>query len=180
MPITIRPLTPVFGAEISGVDLRTADDATFAHIEDAFETHSVLVFPKQNLGDEGQIAFSKRFGALETTQGHIANEEEDQRFPPVQKAIIRANPVNGRKALYAGSHASHIAGMPDEEGRALLNELLEFATRDDRTYMHQWQVGDLVLYDNRAALHRARPYAITEHARILHRTTVAGEGPTVN
>ena len=42
-----------------------------------------------------------------------------------------------------------------------------------------WQVGDLVMYDNRAALHRARPYAITEHARVLHRTTVAGEGPTV-
>jgi alpha-ketoglutarate-dependent taurine dioxygenase len=46
--------------------------------------------------------------------------------------------------------------------------------------MHHWQVGDLVMYDNRAALHRARPYAITEHARILHRTTVAGDGPTVH
>lgn len=92
---------------------------------------------------------------------------------------IRSNARNGRKALYIGTHASHIRGMPEEEGRALLTELLEFATQEKFTYLHHWRVGDLVMYDNRAALHRARPYAITEHPRILHRTTVAGEGPTV-
>lgn len=283
--ITIRKLTPVFGAEISGVDLTRLDDATFARINDAFETYSVLVFPAQNLDDDAQIAFSRRFGDLEKTQGHIANnfqvkhvseisnldpdgnlmapddprvlyrlgqrnwhsdssfkrvpakasllharkltpdggdtqfaslraaydalpearkrelegkvaihhyaysrrnggyaltnEVEDKRFPPVPQAIIRANPVNGRKALYVGSHASHIRGMAEEEGRALLQELLEFATQERFTYLHHWKVGDLVMYDNRAALHRARPYKITEHPRILHRTTVMGEGPTV-
>ena len=293
MPITIRKLTAIFAAEITNVDLtRPLDDATFAEVENAFETYSVLVFPKQNLTDESQIAFSSRFGALETTQGHIANNfqvkqiseisnldpngnlmkaddprivyrlgqrnwhsdssfkrvpakasllharrlppigdnggnecgqtqfaslraaydalpearkreienmaaihhyaysrrntgiqltntEEDKRFPPVPQAMVRANPKNGRKALYVGSHASHIRELPEEQGRALLAELLEHATQEGFTYMHHWQVGDLVMYDNRAALHRARPYAITEHARILHRTTVAGEGPTV-
>src|SRR5258707_14064528 len=73
MAITIRELTPVFGAEITGVDLSRLDDATFEHIEDAFETYSVLVFPGQNLDDDAQIAFSRRFGDLEKTQGHIAN-----------------------------------------------------------------------------------------------------------
>jgi len=285
LAITIRKLTPVFGAEITGVDLTRLDDATFEHIEDAFETYSVLVFPNQNLDDDAQIAFSRRFGELEKTQGHIANnfqvkhvseitnldpdgklmaaddprvlyrlgqrnwhsdssfkrvpakasllharklppdggdtqfaslraaydalpearkreledkvvihhyaysrrnggyaltnEAEDKRFPPVPQAMIRANPVNGRKALYVGSHASHIRGMPEDEGRALLKELLDFATQDRFTYLHHWKVGDLVMYDNRAALHRARPYKITEHPRILHRTTVMGEGPTV-
>jgi alpha-ketoglutarate-dependent 2,4-dichlorophenoxyacetate dioxygenase len=285
LAITIRKLTPVFGAEITGVDLTRLDDATFEHIEDAFETYSVLVFPNQNLDDDAQIAFSRRFGELEKTQGHIANnfqvkhvseitnldpdgklmgpddprvlyrlgqrnwhsdssfkrvpakasllharklppdggdtqfaslraaydalpearkreledkvaihhyaysrrnggyaltnEAEDKRFPPVPQAMIRANPVNGRKALYDGSHASHIRGMPEEEGRALLKELLDFATQDQFTYLHHWKVGDLVMYDNRAAVHRARPYKITEHPRILHRTTVMGEGPTV-
>jgi alpha-ketoglutarate-dependent 2,4-dichlorophenoxyacetate dioxygenase len=285
LAITIRKLTPVFGAEITGVDLTRLDDATFEHIEDAFETYSVLVFPNQNLDDDAQIAFSRRFGELEKTQGHIANnfqvkhvseitnldpdgklmapddprvlyrlgqrnwhsdssfkrvpakasllharklppnggdtqfaslraaydalpdarkreledkvaihhyaysrrnggyaltnEAEDKRFPPVPQAMIRANPVNGRKALYVGSHASHIRGMPEEEGRALLKELLDFATQEQFTYLHHWKVGDLVVYDNRAALHRARPYKITEHPRILHRTTVMGEGPTV-
>jgi len=285
LAITIRKLTPVFGAEITGVDLTRLDDATFEHIEDAFETYSVLVFPNQNLDDDAQIAFSRRFGDLEKTQGHIANnfqvkhvseitnldpdgklmapddprvlyrlgqrnwhsdssfkrvpakasllharklppdggdtqfaslraaydalpdarkrdledkvaihhyaysrrnggyaltnEAEDKRFPPVPQAMIRANPVNGRKALYVGSHASHIRGMPEDEGRALLKELLDFATQDQFTYLHHWKVGDLVMYDNRAAVHRARPYKITEHPRILHRTTVMGEGPTV-
>ena len=74
MPITIRPLTPVFAAEITHVDLtRPLDDATFAEVENAFETYSILVFPRQNLTDAMQIAFSSRFGALESTQGHIAN-----------------------------------------------------------------------------------------------------------
>lgn len=283
--ISIRKLTPIFGAEITGVDLRDLDDATFAEIEEAFETYSILVFPEQKLDDDSQIAFSRRFGELETTQGHIANnftvrhvsvisnldpegrlmtaddprvlyrlgqrnwhsdssfkrvpakasllharvlppdggetqfaslraayealheerkrklegqvaihhyaysrrnmnikltnEEEDRRFPPVPQAIIRANPKNGRKALYIGTHASHIRDMPEEEGRALLTELLEFATQEKFTYLHRWRVSDLVMYDNRAALHRARPYAITTHPRVLHRTTVAGEGPTV-
>ena len=70
--------------------------------------------------------------------------------------------------------------MPEDEGRALLKELLDFATQDKWTYLHHWRVGDLVMYDNRAALHRARPYAMTEHPRVLHRTTVAGDGPTVH
>ena len=73
LAITIRKLTPVFGAEITGVDLTRLDDATFEHIEDAFETYSVLVFPGQDLDDDAQIAFSRRFGDLEKTQGHIAN-----------------------------------------------------------------------------------------------------------
>jgi alpha-ketoglutarate-dependent 2,4-dichlorophenoxyacetate dioxygenase len=285
MTMALRKLPPVFGAEIPGVDLAQVDDASFEEIQDAFENFSVLVFPNQNLDDESQIDFSRRFGELEKTQGHIANnftvkhvseisnldpdgklmaaddprllfrigqrnwhsdssfkrvpakasllharklppdggdtqfsslraaydalpaqrkrelegkvaihhyaysrrndgyqltnEEEDRRFPPVPQAIIRANPVNGRKALYVGSHASHIRGMPEEEGCALLRELLAFATQEQFTYLHHWQVGDLVMYDNRAVLHRARPYKITEHARVLHRTTVAGEGPTV-
>ncbi|HEV2007701.1 MAG TPA: TauD/TfdA family dioxygenase, partial [Burkholderiales bacterium] len=74
MSISVRRLTPVFGAEITGADLtRPLDDSTFAEIEEAFETYSVLVFPDQKLDDDNQIAFSRRFGELETTQGHIAN-----------------------------------------------------------------------------------------------------------
>jgi alpha-ketoglutarate-dependent 2,4-dichlorophenoxyacetate dioxygenase len=108
----------------------------------------------------------------------IANEDEDRRFPPVAQAMIRMNPRNGRKALFVGAHASHIRGMPEGEGRALLAELLDFATQRDFVYSHRWRVGDLVIYDNRAVLHRATPYAITDHPRVLHRTTVAGDGPT--
>ena len=119
-------------------------------------------------------AYSRRSTGIQ-----ITNVEEDKRFPPVPQAMVRANPKNGRKALYVGSHASHIRELPEAEGHALLLELLEHATQEAFTYLHTWRVGDLVMYDNRAALHRARPYAITQHARVLHRTTVAGDGPTV-
>ena len=92
MPISVRPLTPAFGAEITNVDLtRALNDATFAEVENAFETYSVLVFPQQNLTDESQIAFSSRFGALETTQGHIANN-----FTVRQVSVISNLDPNGK------------------------------------------------------------------------------------
>jgi alpha-ketoglutarate-dependent 2,4-dichlorophenoxyacetate dioxygenase len=150
-------------------------DTQFASLRAAYD--ALPDARKRELEDKVAIhhyAYSRRNGGYALT-----NEAEDKRFPPVPQAMIRANPVNGRKALYVGSHASHIRGMPEEEGRALLKELLDFATQEQFTYLHHWKVGDLVMYDNRAALHRARPYKITEHPRILHRTTVMGEGPTV-
>ncbi len=70
MPLTIEPLTPVFGARVTGVDIsQPVDDAVFAEIRGAFDTYSVLVFPGQPLTDEQQIAFSERFGPLEGTKG---------------------------------------------------------------------------------------------------------------
>jgi alpha-ketoglutarate-dependent 2,4-dichlorophenoxyacetate dioxygenase len=105
--------------------------------------------------------------------------EQDAGLPPVRQALVRANPVNGRKALYLGSHASHIEGMPVEDGRALLAELLQTATRPENVYAHRWRPGDAVLWDNRAVLHRGRPWDTTRYRRVMHRTTVAGDGPTV-
>ena len=66
-------------------------------------------------------------------------------------------------------------GRPVEEDRALLAELLAHGTQDRFVYRHLWRVGDLVMWDNRAVLHRGRPWDQTKHARIMHRTTVAGE-----
>ena len=70
MPLTVTPLTPVFCAEIAGVDIRKPlDDATFAKIRAAFDDHSILVFPGQPMNDEQQIAFSERFGRIERSYG---------------------------------------------------------------------------------------------------------------
>lgn len=98
--------------------------------------------------------------------------------PPVRQALVRANPVNGRKAFYVGSHACEIEGLPTAEARALLRELREAATRSDLVYTHRWRVGDLVMWDNRCMLHRGRPWDESRYRRIMHRTTVAGLGPT--
>jgi alpha-ketoglutarate-dependent 2,4-dichlorophenoxyacetate dioxygenase len=98
--------------------------------------------------------------------------------PPVRQAMVRANPVHGRKAFYVGSHACEIEGLPTAGARALLRELREAATRPELVYTHRWRVGDLVMWDNRCMLHRGRPWDESRYRRVMHRTTVAGVGPT--
>ncbi len=105
--------------------------------------------------------------------------EQEAALPPVKQRLVRANPVTGRAALYLGSHAAYIQGLPVEEGRALLRELLEHATRPEFVFQHRWRAGDAVMWDNRAVLHRGRPWDTLRDRRVMHRTTVAGEGPTV-
>jgi alpha-ketoglutarate-dependent 2,4-dichlorophenoxyacetate dioxygenase len=105
--------------------------------------------------------------------------EQEAALPPVKHRLVRVNDVNGRKAVYLGSHASHIVGMPVDEGRRLLRDLLERATQPQFVFQHRWRGGDCVMWDNRAVLHRGRPWDTKRYRRVMHRTTVAGEGPTV-
>jgi alpha-ketoglutarate-dependent 2,4-dichlorophenoxyacetate dioxygenase len=93
----------------------------------------------------------------------------------VQHPLVRVNPVNGRKTLFLGAHASHIVGLPVEEGRALLKELLAHVTQPEFCYRHEWQEGDLIIWDNRCVLHRATPFDTTRHKRLMQRTTVSGD-----
>lgn len=105
-------------------------------------------------------------------------DAERAAVPPVPQAVVRTHPATGRKSLYLGSHASHILGRPVDEGRALLRELLEFATQPQFVYRHVWRQHDLVMWDNRCVLHRGRPWDERRYRRVMHRTTVAGAGPT--
>jgi alpha-ketoglutarate-dependent 2,4-dichlorophenoxyacetate dioxygenase len=285
MALTTRPLHPLFGVEITGIDLgATLDDKAFAEIRAAFEDHSLLLFRGQSLDDAAQVAFSQRFGPLEATvkanpaggtafarqsnldietgavippqdrrmiyqkanyfwhtdssfkrvpalcsllsarivppegadtefatmraaydalpeetrrqlDGLVAMHSlqhsrslvdpevltQDQRdeVPPVPQAMVRTNPVNGRRAVYVGAHASHILGWPIDEGRKFLAELTAFATRPHFVHRHKWRVGDLVVWDNRALLHRATAYDGVKYKRLMQRTTVAGDASTV-
>jgi alpha-ketoglutarate-dependent 2,4-dichlorophenoxyacetate dioxygenase len=100
------------------------------------------------------------------------NDAIFQELPPVRQALVRHHRGSGRTSLYLASHASHIVGWPVEEGRRLLTELIAFATQAQFVYRHEWTVGDLVIWDNRCAMHRGRPYDETQR-RVLHRTTVS-------
>lgn len=280
--LTVTPLTDVFAARVTGIGpVGGLDDALFAELRAAFEQHSVLILPGQPMDDETQIAFSRRFGPLETTisanpargtvfarQSNIdigtgetiaaddrrmhyqkANmlwhadstfkavpslcsllsarivppeggatefastraayeslspaeraaledlvvehslvysrglvgfqftEAEAAETPPARHRLVQTNPVTGRKSLMIGAHASHIVGWPLEKGRALLGDLLARATRPEHTWRHEWQEGDLVIWDNRAALHRATPYDATRHRRLMQRITVSAGTP---
>jgi alpha-ketoglutarate-dependent 2,4-dichlorophenoxyacetate dioxygenase len=103
--------------------------------------------------------------------------DEAKKRLTVVHPVVRTNPANGRKNLYVGAHAQEIVGMPPKEGRALLEELTEFCTQPQFVYSHPWRVHDLVIWDNRCALHRATPFEKTKYRRKLHRTTVAGTMP---
>ena len=98
--------------------------------------------------------------------------------PPVDHPLVRTHPQTGAKALYLGNHSSHIQGLPEAEGKALLEALLEHATQRQFIYRHRWRVGDLVMWDNRCLLHRALAnYEMGSERRILHRTVVKGTVP---
>ena len=107
-------------------------------------------------------------------------EQDPGDYPPVRHALVRANPRNGRKNLFIGSHAWRIEGLGIDESRILLAKLLEVTVRPEHVYRHRWQVRDLVMWDNRCALHRGRPWDSGRHRRVMHRTTVAGDGPTAD
>jgi taurine dioxygenase len=107
-----------------------------------------------------------------------ATEQQIRERPPVSHPVVRTHPDTGRKLLYIGSHTSHIEGMPEPEGKALLDELLEHAAQPQHIYRHQWRKGDLCMWDNRCLLHKADSnYDMATHRRILHRTVVRGDVP---
>ena len=104
-------------------------------------------------------------------------EEEHERFKPVRQCLVRTHPVTKRKSLYLASHAGGIVGWPVPEARAFLRDLIEHATQRQFVYAHKWTVNDLVMWDNRQTMHRARPFPAHE-PRDMRRTTLAGDGPT--
>lgn len=127
---------------------------------------------------EGLVAVHNLYHSRSLVDPTVMNEVQKNETPPVHQAVVRSNPVNGRKTLFIGAHASHIVGWPVEEGRALLNELMAFCAQPQFVYRHEWREGDLLVYDNRCLLHRATPYDIARYKRVLQRTTVSDSGPT--
>jgi alpha-ketoglutarate-dependent 2,4-dichlorophenoxyacetate dioxygenase len=274
----IVPLGPGFAAELRGVTLAdvASDASVYAAVRAAFEEHSVLVFRGQQVTDELQLAFSRRFGPPEVTkvgsQGtgshfvilstigpdgkvvpadhrlslrnkanqlwhtdssfkrvpaltsilsgriipenggeteyvstrlaferldpslrdrlqnsfawhdyahsrsqiapDLASPEERAALPPQCWRMVWKNPVNGRGAIYLASHAYAVEGMPPSEGKKLIDELMALATAPGTSYLHRWRKGDVVMWDNRATMHRGRPWPAHE-ARLMVRTTIS-------
>ena len=106
-----------------------------------------------------------------------AYSEEQKKRLTVTHPLVRANPVNGRKNFYVGSHAQEIIGMPRAEARTLLDDITALCTQPQFVYSHPWRQHDLVIWDNRCALHRATTFDKTKYRRKMHRTTVAGLSP---
>jgi taurine dioxygenase len=116
--------------------------------------------------------------ASATYSGQSAEAQAERKPEPVLQPLVRTNPDNGTKALYFHPvKTENIVGMDAQASQALLNDLLERSVRDEFIYRHQWRQGDMLLWDNRAAMHRASfDYDPNEH-RLLYRVLVRGELP---
>lgn len=149
---------PSKGGQTEFADMRAAydtlEDDTKDFIEDMICHHSQM--------------FSRRqVGFFDFT------EEERVRMAPARQRLVRRHPSTGRKSLFLASHAGLIEGMPETEGLLILHDLMEHATQRDYVYRHTWAAGDMVIWDNRRTMHRARP-APLEEPRDVRRTTLVG------
>jgi len=286
MNIQITRLSNTLGAEITGVDLNTYDDATFEEINAAYLEHQVLCIRDQNLDPESLVTFSERFGVVEPhdnlkftlaqqpkilvlsndvdedgnqigvidagdawhtdhsfkthpanctilyslknpSQGgvtdftnmyaaydalsddmkaRIANlrgrqsisklknkrvqisgaredavefyKRQEKAIPDVDHPLVRTHPVTGRKSLYCSPRFTvGIVGLDEDEGDALLDELIAHSIKPEFRYSHHWRDSDVVMWDNRCVNHRATGGYEYPDIRHLYRTTVEG-GPT--
>ncbi len=103
---------------------------------------------------------------------HLASQREKDTLPPACWRMRWRNPVNGRDALYIASHTCAIEGMADAEALKLIDELTAISTAPGHSYVHVWQAGDVIMWDNRATMHRGRPWPLNK-ARHMVRTTIS-------
>lgn len=108
-----------------------------------------------------------------------ATEEERATLLPFHQRMVRRHPRTGRKSLYLSSHASHIVGWPKPEGMDLLYELTDIATRPEFVYTHKWLTDDVVLWDNRFTMHRARRHFPETAPRDMRRVSIMDTDPTL-
>jgi alpha-ketoglutarate-dependent 2,4-dichlorophenoxyacetate dioxygenase len=151
---------PPVGGHTEFADLRAAYDALPP------EMRQRLV----GLVAEHSLAYSRaRTGFSNFT------EAERENLPPVPQVMVRTVPESGRKSLYIASHAGRIIGMPDDEGRALIDQLLAHATQRQFVYTHRWRVHDLVMWDDRCTMHRGTDFDDLRWTRDMQRATVSDE-----
>jgi len=146
-------------------------DTEFADMRAAYEALPESLKAKiGNLVAEHSIWHSRALAGMTD----VSDQEKAAR-PAARHPLVSRHAGSGRKVLYIASHASHIVGMPVEEGRKLIRELLDAATRPQFIYRHKWRVGDLVVWDNTQTMHRGTPFDDTRYPRDMRRTTVIEE-----
>ena len=152
--LSARVVPPV-RADTEFADMRAAydalDDETKARLA-PLQVHHTIVYSRHLLGFEFTTA-------------------EREKLPGAIHPLIRTLPGSGRKSLYLASHAAEIIDWPLPEGRLLLRDLIEHATQREFTWRHEWRLHDFVIWDNRATMHRARPFDDATHRREMRRTT---------
>ena len=157
-------VVPSEGGQTEWADVRAAydalDDATKEKIADLSAYHSIY-YSQSQIGHH-----------VEAGSGYGFHQQESPLRP-----LVKVHPVTGHKALYIGRHAHNIPGLAEDESTKLLQELVDFTCQSPRTYRHNWQPGDVIIWDNRCVLHRACPYDYSQ-PRVMKHTRIAGDPET--
>ncbi|NKC16258.1 MAG: TauD/TfdA family dioxygenase [Gammaproteobacteria bacterium] len=154
---------PATGGETEFADMRAAFDALEPSMQ---EQCRPLITEHSQLYSRGLLGFDD------------FSEDDKKKWAPVLQRLVRVHPSTGRESLYLSAHIGAIQGWPVPEARMFIRDLTEHATQRQFVYTHHWQQYDLLMWDNRTTMHRARRYDHTQ-VRDLRRTTVACEAPTV-
>jgi len=158
-----NPISVLVGHEVCKVGGGTQFTSMYA----AWET-----LPQKIKNRIADLAATHSIANYKYKEGDGMTSEDQVKFPPVHHPAVLVHPITGRKALYV-SEGTAIAldGIPPDESRALLDMLFEHSVQDDFTWLHEWQVGDIVIWDNRCTMHRQTPYDPSER-RLMKRTTI--------
>ena len=149
-------------------------DTEFASMRAAF----AALDPAEQDDLRGRVAIHDFGWSRSRVDAALVTEAERSQHPPVRQALVLEENPHG-PALYLGAHARCIEGMGEAESRVLIERLMALATQPAFTYAHKWRPHDLVVWDNRAVLHRATPFATTTERRHMVRTCIAGTAPTL-
>ena len=157
-------VVPPVGGETEFADMRAAWDALDADTQVRLDTLSAY----------HSLYYSQARAGFTHETDHLYGFHD--KGAPL-RPIIKTHPETGRKSIYTGRHAYGVPGLSEAESEALLNKLMEDACQPPRLYKHKWQVGDIVVWDNRCLMHRACPFD-TGYPRSLRATRISGEPET--
>ncbi|MAR92699.1 MAG: taurine catabolism dioxygenase [Pseudomonadales bacterium] len=165
---------PPFATLLTGHSLsETGGQTEFANSYAAYEALPQATKDKlEGLKVEHSVELSMSRAGVEATEDNLNYWRS---FPAKQHNLVWTH-KSGRKSLVIGCHASHVVGMDKQESDALLSELLEWATRPEFVYRHEWSPGDLIIWDNTGVIHRVEPYPL-DCGRVMHRSTLMAEEP---
>ncbi len=134
--------------------------------------------PEQRQRQLDGLSVHHSFAKLMARRNQTLSPEQERDFPDVWHPLVRTHPADGRKALWVSTgQVKGIVGMDEAEALALMEELVEFGTEERFVYRHKWQVGDILVWDNRCTLHRGTMFDMVNDVRHVHRTWVVGDVP---
>lgn len=166
-------VVPNSGGATGFADMRAAYDALDATLRTTIENmraHHSLYHSQAKLGHHGKRGSHNL--DFESTDGYTGYGFHDG--PVSVRKLVKTHPETGRKNLLVGRHAYDVEGLDEQESEALLTKLNTFAVQDDWTYHHQWQPGDVLLWDNRCLMHRATEWPM-DQPRVMWHSRIAGD-----